>query len=43
MAIIKSVRGFDPKYGDNCFFAENAVIRTTESLKVFYRDTSIVS
>jgi len=26
MAIIKSVRGFDPKYGDNCFFAENAVI-----------------
>lgn len=26
MAIIKSVRGFDPKYGDNCFFAENAVV-----------------
>ncbi len=26
MAIIKSVRGFDPKYGENCFFAENAVI-----------------
>ncbi|MCF6365180.1 MAG: gamma carbonic anhydrase family protein [Bacteroidales bacterium] len=26
MAIIKSVRGFAPKYGKNCFFAENAVI-----------------
>ena len=26
MAIIRSVRGFDPKYGTDCFFAENAVI-----------------
>lgn len=26
MAIIKSVRGFDPKYGENCFFADNSVI-----------------
>ena len=26
MAIIKSVRGFTPKYGKNCFFADNAVI-----------------
>jgi len=26
MAIIKKVRGFEPKYGKNCFFAENAVI-----------------
>lgn len=26
MAIIKSVRGIDPRYGKNCFFAENATI-----------------
>jgi gamma-carbonic anhydrase len=26
MAIIKSVRGFTPKFGDNCFFADNAVV-----------------
>lgn len=26
MAIIKSVRGFSPKYGENCFFAENSVV-----------------
>ena len=26
MALIKSVRGFEPKYGENCFFAENATI-----------------
>jgi carbonic anhydrase/acetyltransferase-like protein (isoleucine patch superfamily) len=26
MAIIKSVRGFNPKYGKDCFFAENAVV-----------------
>jgi len=26
MAIIKSVRGFTPSYGKNCFFADNAAI-----------------
>ncbi len=26
MAIIKSVRGFTPKFGTNCFFAENSTI-----------------
>jgi gamma-carbonic anhydrase len=26
MAIIKSVRGFTPQFGDNCFIADNAVI-----------------
>ncbi len=26
MAIIKSVRGFTPKFGKDCFFAENAVV-----------------
>jgi carbonic anhydrase/acetyltransferase-like protein (isoleucine patch superfamily) len=26
MAIIKSVRGFTPKFGSNCFFAENATV-----------------
>jgi gamma-carbonic anhydrase len=26
MAIIKSVRGLTPKFGDNCFFADNAVV-----------------
>jgi gamma-carbonic anhydrase len=26
MAIIKTVRGFTPKFGDNCFFAENSVV-----------------
>jgi gamma-carbonic anhydrase len=26
MAIIKSVRGFTPKFGENCFFADNAVV-----------------
>ena len=26
MAIIKKVRGFTPKFGNNCFIAENAVI-----------------
>lgn len=26
MALIKSVRGFNPSYGENCFFAENATI-----------------
>ncbi len=26
MAIIKSVRGFTPKFGKNCFFADNAVV-----------------
>lgn len=26
MALIKSVRGFTPKFGDNCYLAENATI-----------------
>ncbi|MBR6286892.1 MAG: gamma carbonic anhydrase family protein [Bacteroidaceae bacterium] len=26
MALIKSVRGFTPKYGNNCYFADNATI-----------------
>ena len=26
MAIIKSVRGFTPAFGENCFFADNAVV-----------------
>ena len=26
MALIKSVRGFDPEWGKNCFFADNATI-----------------
>jgi carbonic anhydrase/acetyltransferase-like protein (isoleucine patch superfamily) len=26
MALIKSVRGFTPAYGENCFFAENATV-----------------
>jgi len=26
MALIKSVRGFDPKFGQNCYFSENATI-----------------
>lgn len=26
MALIKTVRGFTPKFGENCYFAENAVI-----------------
>lgn len=26
MAIIRSVRGFDPQFGKECFFAENAVV-----------------
>jgi carbonic anhydrase/acetyltransferase-like protein (isoleucine patch superfamily) len=26
MALIKSVRGFEPQFGENCFFAENATI-----------------
>ncbi len=26
MAIIKSVRGFEPKFGSDCFFADNAVV-----------------
>ena len=26
MALIKSVRGFTPKFGENCYFAENATI-----------------
>ncbi|MFV0472287.1 MAG: gamma carbonic anhydrase family protein [Paludibacteraceae bacterium] len=26
MALIKSVRGFTPRFGQNCFFAENATI-----------------
>lgn len=26
MAFIKSVRGFTPKFGSNCFFADNAVV-----------------
>lgn len=26
MALIKSVRGFTPQFGDNCFLAENATI-----------------
>lgn len=26
MAIIKSVRGFTPKFGSNCFIADNAVV-----------------
>ena len=26
MALIRKVRGFSPKFGENCFFAENAVI-----------------
>ena len=24
--LIKSVRGFTPKYGENCFFAENSTL-----------------
>ncbi len=26
MAIVKTVRGFSPKWGNNCFFADNSVI-----------------
>lgn len=26
MALIKSVRGFDPKFGEDCYLAENAAI-----------------
>ncbi len=26
MALIKSLRGYTPQYGDNCFFAENATV-----------------
>ena len=26
MAIIKKLRGFEPKWGNNCFFADNAVV-----------------
>lgn len=26
MALIRSVRGFDPQFGENCFLAENATI-----------------
>ncbi len=26
MALIKSLRGYDPQYGENCFFAENATV-----------------
>ena len=26
MALIKSVRGFDPQFGKNCFLAENATV-----------------
>ncbi|MGM0566897.1 MAG: gamma carbonic anhydrase family protein [Bacteroidota bacterium] len=26
MALIKSLKGIDPKFGDNCFFADNATI-----------------
>lgn len=26
MALIKSVRGFTPRYGNNCYFADNATI-----------------
>ena len=26
MALIKSVRGFDPRFGENCYLAENATI-----------------
>ncbi|MFM8834535.1 MAG: gamma carbonic anhydrase family protein [Cytophagales bacterium] len=26
MAIVKTVRGFSPKWGSNCFFADNSVI-----------------
>lgn len=26
MALIKSVRGFTPQYGENCYFADNATI-----------------
>ena len=26
MALIKSVRGFTPEFGENCFLADNAVI-----------------
>jgi len=26
MALIRSVRGFDPEFGKNCYFAENATI-----------------
>jgi carbonic anhydrase/acetyltransferase-like protein (isoleucine patch superfamily) len=26
MSIIKTVRGFTPKYGNNCFFADNSVV-----------------
>ena len=26
MALIKSVRGFTPEFGENCFLADNATI-----------------
>lgn len=26
MAIIKTIRGFTPRFGNNCFFADNAVV-----------------
>src|SRR5690349_279066 len=26
MGIIKAVRGFEPKFGDNCFLADNSVV-----------------
>ncbi len=26
MALIKSLRGYEPRYGENCFFADNATI-----------------
>jgi len=26
MAIIKAIRGFEPKFGDACFFADNSVV-----------------
>lgn len=29
MALIKSVRGFTPEFGENCFLADNAAIMET--------------
>lgn len=26
MAIVKGIRGFEPKFGDKCFFADNSVV-----------------
>ena len=31
MALIKSVRGFTPEFGENCFLADNATINDDEN------------